>query len=146
MAKVFSIEDGNIGNANLISARKITYADIDLSFANKPSGDIFKKEHAAAVKQSVRNLLMTNFSEKPFLPRYGGNLNSFLFSLNTEVDELALEEKIFESVEIFEPRASVKNVEVISNENRNEVAVTVTFQVLSTNEVITTEISLTRLR
>ena len=94
MAKVFSIEDGNIGNANLISARKITYADIDLSFANKPSGDIFKKEHAAAVKQSVRNLLMTNFSEKPFLPRYGGNLNSFLFSLNTEVDELALEEKI----------------------------------------------------
>jgi len=146
MAKVFSIEDGNIGNANLISARKITYADIDLSFANKPSGDIFKKEHAAAVKQSVRNLLMTNFSEKPFLPRYGGNLNSFLFSLNTEVDELALEEKIIETVEIFEPRASVKNVEVISNENRNEVAVTVTFQVLSTNEVITTEISLTRLR
>tara|TARA_Y100000114_G_scaffold143776_1_gene151666 strand:- start:1850 stop:2290 length:441 start_codon:yes stop_codon:yes gene_type:complete len=146
MAKVFSIEDGNIGNANLISARKITYADIDLSFANKPSGDIFKKEHAAAVKQSVRNLLMTNFSEKPFLPRYGGNLNSFLFSLNTEVDELALEEKIIETVEIFEPRASVKNVEVISNDNRNEVAVTVTFQVLSTNEVITTEISLTRLR
>jgi len=146
MAKVFSIEDGNIGNANLVSARKITYADIDLSFANKPSGDIFKKEHAAAVKQSVRNLLMTNFSEKPFLPRYGGNLNSFLFSLNTEVDELALEEKIIETVEIFEPRASVKNVEVISNENRNEVAVTVTFQVLSTNEVITTEISLTRLR
>tara|TARA_Y100001937_G_scaffold50437_1_gene70123 strand:- start:17827 stop:18267 length:441 start_codon:yes stop_codon:yes gene_type:complete len=146
MAKVFSIEDGNIGNANLISARKITYADIDLSFANKPSGDIFKKEHAAAVKQSVRNLLMTNFSEKPFLPRYGGNLNSFLFSLNTEVDELALEEKIIETVEIFEPRASVKNVEVISNDNRNEVAVNVTFQVLSTNEVITTEISLTRLR
>ena len=146
MAKVFSIEDGNIGNANIISARKITYADIDLSFANKPSGDIFKKEHAAAVKQSVRNLLMTNFSEKPFLPRYGGNLNSFLFSLNTEVDELALEEKIIETVEIFEPRASVKNVEVISNDNRNEIAVTVTFQVLSTNEVITTEISLTRLR
>ena len=146
MAKVFSIEDGNIGNANLISARKITYADIDLSFANKPSGDIFKKEHASAVKQSVRNLLMTNFSEKPFLPRYGGNLNSFLFSLNTEVDELALEEKIIETVEIFEPRASVKNGEVISNDNRNEVAVTVTFQVLSTNEVITTEISLTRLR
>ena len=146
MAKVFSIEDGSINNATLISARKITYADIDLSFANKPSGDIFKKEHAAAVKQSVRNLLMTNFSEKPFLPRYGGNLNSFLFSLNTEVDELALEEKIIETVEIFEPRASVKNVEVISNDNRNEIAVTVTFQVLSTNEVITTEISLTRLR
>ena len=92
MAKVFSIEDGNIGNTSLISARNLTYSDIDLSFANKPSGDIFKKQHAAAVKQAVRNLLMTNFSEKPFLPRYGGNLNSFLFSLNTEVDELALEE------------------------------------------------------
>jgi len=146
MAKVFSIEDGSINNATLISARKLSYSDIDLSFANKPSGDIFKKENAAAVKQSVKNLLMTNFSEKPFLPRYGGNLNSFLFSLNTEVDELALQEKIIETIEIYEPRASVRNVEVISNDNRNEVAVTVTFQVLSTNEILTTEISLTRLR
>ena len=74
------------------------------------------------------------------------SVNSFLFSLNTEVDELALQEKIIETVEIYEPRASVRNVEVISNDNRNEVAVTVTFQVLSTNEILTTEISLTRLR
>ena len=146
MAKVFSIEDGNIGNTSLISARNLTYSDIDLSFANKPSGDIFKKQHAAAVKQAVRNLLMTNFSEKPFLPRYGGNLNSFLFSLNTEVDELALEEKIIETIEVFEPRASVTNVQVISVDHRNEITVTVTFQVLSTNETITTDISLTRLR
>lgn len=146
MAKVFSIEDGNVGNTSLISARSLTYSDIDLSFANKPSGDIFKKQHAAAVKQAVRNLLMTNFSEKPFLPRYGGNLNSFLFSLNTEVDELALEEKIIETIEIFEPRASVTNVQVISVDHRNEITVTVTFQVLSTNETITTDISLTRLR
>ena len=146
MAKVFSIEDGNIGNTSLISARSLTYSDIDLSFANKPSGDIFKKQHAAAVKQAVRNLLMTNFSEKPFLPRYGGNLNSFLFSLNTEVDELALEEKIIETIEVFEPRASVTNVQVISVDHRNEITVTVTFQVLSTNETITTDISLTRLR
>ena len=146
MAKVFSIEDGNVGNTSLISARSLTYSDIDLSFANKPSGDIFKKQHAAAVKQAVRNLLMTNFSEKPFLPRYGGNLNSFLFSLNTEVDELALEEKIIETIEVFEPRASVTNVQVISVDHRNEITVTVTFQVLSTNETITTDISLTRLR
>ena len=71
--RAFSIEDGNIGTSNLISSRTETYKDIDLTFTNKASGDIFKKEHAASVKQAIKNLLLTNFSEKPFQPRFGGN-------------------------------------------------------------------------
>ena len=77
--RAFSIEDGNIGNKTINTARNSFFSDIDLTFAKKGSGDVFKKQHAAAVKQAVRNLLLTNFSEKPFLPRFGGDLNSMLF-------------------------------------------------------------------
>ena len=41
--KAFSIEDGNTNIKSLIGARKASYTDIDLAFANKPAGDVFKK-------------------------------------------------------------------------------------------------------
>ena len=69
MARAYSIEDTNL-NASLISSRKINYRDIDLSFAAKPAGDLFKKVDAASVKQAVKNLLLTNRGEKPFQPEF----------------------------------------------------------------------------
>ena len=144
--KVFSVEDGNINSTTIVTARKKSYSDIDLTFSKKASGDIFKKTDAGAVAQAVRNLLLTNFSEKPFLPRYGGDLNSLLFSLNTTIDEIGLEERILESIEIFEPRAKVLNIKILRNDDRNEIDVTVKFKIISTNETLNTQISLTRLR
>ena len=144
--RAFSIEDGNLGSKTILTSRTRSSKDIDLSFAKKGSGDVFKKEHAAAVKQSVRNLLMTNFSEKPFLPRFGGNLNSLLFSLNTDIDDEDLEEQITSTIEIFEPRAKVLNIITNLNDDSHEIKVSVTFRVVNTNETITTDIDLTRLR
>ena len=144
--RTFSVEDGNIASKSIISSVNRSYSDIDLTFAKKISGDIFKKEHASAVKQAVKNLLLTNFSEKPFQPRFGGNLNSLLFALNTDIDDNDLKKQIIDSIEIFEPRAQVINITSNLNEDSHEIKVTVTFKVLNTNQVLTTEVNLTRLR
>jgi phage baseplate assembly protein W len=144
--RAFSVEDGNIGTKTITTARTRSYSDIDLSFAKKGSGDIFKKEHAAAVKQAVRNLLLTNYAEKPFLPRFGGDLNAMLFRLSTEIDDDYLEDDIINAIETYEPRAKVLNINSIISADSNEVRVTVTFRVLSTQEESFVEINLTRLR
>jgi len=144
--RAFSIEDGNLGSKTILTSRTKTSKDIDLSFAKKLSGDVFKKEDAAAVKQAVKNLLMTNFSEKPFLPRFGGNLNSLLFALNTDIDDEDLEEQIINAIEIYEPRAKVTNISSNVNDDSHQINVTVTFRVVNTNETVTTNIDLTRLR
>lgn len=145
-ARAFSVEDGNIGNTTIITARTKFYSDIDLSFAKKGSGDVFKKQHAAAVKQAIRNLLLTNYSEKPFVPRFGADLTSMLFRLSTEIDDDNLENDIILSIETYEPRAEVLNINSIISPDRNEVRVTVTFKVISTQEESAVEINLTRLR
>ena len=144
--RAFSIEDGNLGSKTILTSRTKTSKDIDLSFTKKLSGDVFKKEDAAAVKQAVKNLLMTNFSEKPFLPRFGGNLNSLLFALNTDIDDEDLEEQIINAIEIYEPRAKVTNITSNLNDDDHQIKVTVTFRVINTNETVTTNIDLTRLR
>jgi len=142
----FSIEDGNIASKTIISGVNKSYQDIDLTFTKNAAGDVFKKENAAAVRQSVKNLLLTNFSEKPFQPRFGGNLNSLLFALNTDVDDDELKEQIIESIETFEPRAEVLNITSNLRDDSHEIKVSVTFKVLNTSQVVTTNINLTRLR
>ena len=145
-ARAFSVEDGNIGNTTILTARTKFYSDLDLSFAKKGSGDIFKKQHAAAVKQAVRNLLLTNYSEKPFMPDFGGDLTSMLFRLSTEIDDDNLEDDIIKAIETYEPRAEVLNVNTIISPDSNEVRATVIFRVISTQEETSVEINLTRLR
>ena len=54
MPRVFSQEDGGLDNASIITSRKKVYKDIDLTFAVRTMGDVFKKTDAASVKQAVK--------------------------------------------------------------------------------------------
>jgi len=146
MAKAFSIEDGNLSNAPISTSIAKTYKDIDLTFTNRPSGDIFKKTDAAAVKQSIKNLLMTTRTEKPFLPFFGGNLNSLLFDLSSGLDEIGIKEQVAIAVQNYEPRAQVLEVNVDAQPDYNSINVTVIFQVITTLQIETVQVSLTRLR
>lgn len=146
VTKAFSIEDGDLQTKTLLSTRTRQYKDIDLKFENKPSGEIYKKTDAASVKQAVKNLLLTNRTEKPFQPYYGGNLSDFLFELSEDFDQEEIRDYIFSAVSNYEPRAVVLDVQSIILPDNNDVKVTVVFQVVSTSEVISLDVSLARLR
>lgn len=146
MARVFSLEDGNISKKPIITSQNRTYTDVDLSFKKKNNGEIFKKTDAAAVKQAVKNLLLTNLGEKPFRPFYGGDLNRFLFNLSEEFDEVEIEDTIASAMAIDEPRAQLRNVKSVLSPDNNSVQVTVNFQVISTQEPVELNITLARLR
>ena len=159
MARVFSQEDGNLATKSIVTSRVVDYIDIDLTFENKPGAvfdsasspsniltDIFKKTDAAAVKQSVKNLLMTNFAEKPFDPYFGGDLNRFLFSLSEEFDEQEIQETIAHAIANHEPRAIVRSIDVKLSPDYNSDYVTVKFQVVNTAQQEEITVSLTRLR
>lgn len=146
VTKAFSVEDGNLNSQPIIASRKVAYSDIDLTFTAKPSGDIYKKVDAADVKQSVKNLLLTNYTEKPFNMLFGGNLNDFLFELDTDTNIDLLANQIIEAVDLYEPRAEVTRVDTNIKPDNNEVRVTVEFQILSTSELVLLDLTLTRLR
>jgi phage baseplate assembly protein W len=145
-AKAFALEDGNLNTTKITSTKAVSYKDMDLFFSPKPSGDIYKKQDAAAVKQSVKNILMTNFMEKPFNSTYGGNLNSFLFELDTTVEADILRDQIFETIALHEPRALMREVYIGLEPEKNVIHVTINFQILNSVEPVTLELALTRLR
>ena len=64
----------------------------------------------------------------------------------TDIDDEDLEEQIINAIEIYEPRATVTNISSNVNDDQHQIKVTVTFRVVNTNETVTTNIDLTRLR
>jgi len=146
MARVFSQEDGNIETKPIITNRTVSYSDIDLTFSPRSTGDIFKKTDAAAVKQSVKNILLTNHGEKPFDHYYGGNLNSFLFENMEDMDDYEMRDVISAAIHNHEPRAILKGVQVNALPDNNKIEVSVKFQVINTYEEIDLNVELTRLR
>lgn len=144
--RVFSNEDGKLNEFTLINARDKLYKDIDLSFAAKPSGEIFKKQDAAAVKQAVKNLLLTNHLEKPFEPNFGGNLRGLLFELADEdIDDEIVDDVVY-AIERYEPRARILNISVSETADYNSISIKIEFQVTSTEETVELNTTLSRLR
>ena len=146
MARVFAQEDGNLEVVPITANRTKSYKDIDLTFTARTSGDVFKKNDAAAVKQSVKNLLMTNRGEKPFDNYYGGNLNNYLFENMVDIDTIEIKDKISHAIGSYEPRALLRGVAINALPDNNTIDVLVQFQVVSTMEIVDLNLELTRLR
>jgi phage baseplate assembly protein W len=147
VTRALSIEDGNLSSGgSIISSRDKAYKDIDLAFVRKPNGDLYKKTDAASVKQAVKNLLMTGRGQRPFQPLVGANLGSILFENANDLTTSQIDLAIRLAIENYEPRAEVLNIKVDNNLDRNQVFVGVEFRVKNTQELVTLETSISRLR
>ena len=117
---------------NDISRNVRQWRDLDLFFGKKQgSGDISKITDVEAVKRSVRNLILTNFYEKPFHPEIGSGVRDMLFENMTPITSVVLAKKIEDVVENFEPRARLIGVRALPNLDRNEYEVTIEFFVVN---------------
>lgn len=152
MAKVLSMEDKDLGTIPSVTLRTRSYTDLDLSFTTKPnfgSGlktDVYKKFDADAVKQSVKNLILTNHFEKPFDPYFGGNISRLFFELADDLTESEVEDDIKYAIETFEPRVEILNIFATIDPDTNSCTARVVFKVISTNTVTTLETDIARLR
>lgn len=146
MARTFSVEDKSLTSSLIRATKRRDYSDIDLTFTARPSGDIYKKTDAAAVKQSVKNLITTNYYEKPFNPRFGANIVAMLFDLADEDAKYDVEQACKVAISRYEPRAEVLNIDAKVLPDYNSIEVSITFRVKSTFEEVTFQTILARLR
>lgn len=94
-----------------------------------------KKDIAAikdldAVRHAVKNLVLTNFNERPFHPEIGSNVTSYLFEPANNFTSMAIKEEIYYVLKKFEPRTNGHVVEVIDNSERNAYEITIGFNVI----------------
>ena len=117
---------------NDISRNVRQYSDLDLFFSRKQgSGDVNRITDIEAVKRSVRNLVLTNFYEKPFHPEIGSGVRDMLFENMSPLTAAVLAKKVEDVIENFEPRARLIGVRALPNLDRNEHELTIEFFVVN---------------
>ena len=113
-----------------MSALKNIYSDLDLTFNRLPvTNDIALSYDEQAVVRSVRNLLLTNFYERPFQPDIGSNLNTILFEPVNNLTASHLSNDIENVINNFEPRAKINSVVVSPNSDQNSFTARISFYV-----------------
>lgn len=121
------------------------YKDLDSKFRGHPvKKDLLYVTDAQAVANSVKMIVMTNFYERPFNSRFGGNVRGLLFELADNDSTLVIKDRVKGAIEKWEPRAVVLDVQAQLVEN--ELRVSVHFRLLNKTEVNRTEITLRTVR
>ena len=108
-----------------------SFRDFSLTFEkNAVTNDILSLKNEAAIKESVKNIVLYNFYEKPFDPFFGGNILGLLFENSTPTMVLEVKNRIEKSIEIHEPRVTAVSVQVQFEEDRNELNCKIQYLIL----------------
>ena len=139
MSKIQTLTDHSI--------KKVIYSDFFTDFSrNSVTGQLNRKTNAEAVKQSIRNLLLTNRYERPFQPEIGSGLQGLLFENYTPGLELRAKKMVEEVFDNHEPRAELMKVDVGGNPDHNTLSFQITFRIINTTTPETLDIILERTR
>lgn len=127
--------------------RNPDYADLDLDFFKNPStGDIVRKTGDDAIKRSIRNLIFTNFYDRPFRSFIGSSARQILFENANPLTATFLETAIRDVINNFEPRVSVVNVRVSVDLDRNGYNAELQYIIKNREQPVITTIFLERVR
>ena len=108
-----------------------SFRDFDLDFTrNAVTNDVNIVEDVVAIKRSVRNLVQTNFYERPFHPELGCGVRELLFENFTPLTAVFIKRKIEEVLINYEPRINLTNVAVDDDQDRNRLVVDIYFRII----------------
>lgn len=106
------------------------YKDFSKDLVLNPiSNDIGIKKDELAVKDALRNLLLTDRGERLMQPTLGSDIRASLFDLNTPAGLIILKEKVKETITNHEPRVTLIDVEVSSSYDDYKVQIVIRFYV-----------------
>jgi phage baseplate assembly protein W len=126
---------------------QIFYSDIDTNLTVNPiSEDVGRITNENAIRRSIRNLLLTDFYERPFKADIGSNIRKLLFELITPITIELLQKGISDVITNYEPRANLIDVICTPYEDDNAIDVTIVFSIINREEPITMQLSLDRIR
>jgi phage baseplate assembly protein W len=116
------------------------FSDIPISFISHPqTKDIRPITDIQAIRQSVQILVLSSTTDRPFRPDLGGNVATYLFENATQLTALGIRDEIVRVLERNEPRISNITVLVDLDQDRNQMLVTIAFEIKGTQQ--NTEIS-----
>tara|TARA_B100000287_G_scaffold141326_1_gene133074 strand:+ start:71 stop:478 length:408 start_codon:yes stop_codon:yes gene_type:complete len=96
------------------------FRDLSIGMKSNPNTEDFSMvKNENAIKQSIRNLVLTGFGERPFQPTKGSRLRQMLFEPFDIFMAEELKEEIMNVCQRFEPRVVVNEVRLRADDTNN---------------------------
>jgi len=119
-------------------ARLTEFRDMDIKFGRNPStNDLIIKTGDNAVKQSIKNLIRTDYYERRMRPGLGSSVKRLLFEPADNITEIRVKDAILETIKNHEKRARVQNISVKSTRDGQGYDVTIVFSIIGKNQPVT---------
>ena len=104
------------------------YKDVSFSFIHPATGDLLLATDIEAVKNSIKNIVLTPKGTRPFFPEFGTRVSRLLFELASPLTASQIRDEILDGVQKFEKRISKFQVRVDDDHERNAYRITTIFQ------------------
>jgi uncharacterized protein len=127
--------------------KRILYSDFHKDLTVNPlSSDLALKTNEESIKESFKNLILTDRGERLFQPSLGSDVRASLFENVTPVALKILEERVRDVINNYEPRVSVIDVDVTSLYDENRVKIIIYFYIKNNENPLSTTVFIERIR
>lgn len=130
-----------------VVAKTKGYSDLDLRLRQHPTHrDILPLRDIAAVKQSVRNLLLTSKYDRPFQPNIGAGLRQLLFEPADNITRAAIRRTVEQTLQNHEPRIKIIDIVISDMASINSYQIQLRFNIINVVDDVDLELYLERVR
>jgi len=114
-----------------------SFKDLSFNFSKNPiTNDVVILKNEEAIKQSVKNLVLTKIGERPFNPYLGTDTTSYLFELSSSISANSLIEEIEKVLNENEPRIRLVKIDVYIENDRNDYEVYIEYDIIGLPEEV----------
>ena len=107
------------------------FKDLSMTFQSNPlNNDLIGLKNESAISRSVRNIVMTVPGEKFFDPDFGSRVSALLFENVDDITASQIQEEIEFSINNYEPRVKLINVEVIADNDNASFDTIITYEII----------------
>ena len=107
------------------------FRDISMTFQNNPlNSDLIALKNETAIARSIRNIVFTLPGEKFFNPNFGSRVSRSLFENVDEISASIINDEIRNSINNFEPRVSLIDVQTIPDFDNGAFDVNIIYRVV----------------
>ena len=107
------------------------FKDISMSFqANPLNDDLIGLKNENAIARSLRNIVFTLPGEKFFNESFGSRISGSLFENLDDITGDIINDEIRNSINNWEPRVDLRDVDTQPDPDNNAYAVTITYDII----------------
>ncbi len=127
--------------------KNIVFTDLDKDLSKNPiNNDIIRITDEESIKESLKNLIMTDKLERLFQPNIGCDIRKLLFENITPDTVIIAKDVITNTINTYEPRVNLISVDVVSTIDSNEINIIIVFNIQNKENPISLNIILDRIR